>query len=253
MADDALWRELHSLQTAMCFPLELPIYYASPSWLRARSVLDVGAGHGDYLRGLVRRFPEKSYLGIDIEPSYIEAAAATVESRAIAFAVGDVMTFEGSYEFVIARLLLQHLEDPGRAVSRLGQLTAPGGSALIIDALDCYRAFYPPLLAYAEFFEAYRELERAAGRDRDIMQRVPDLARATGIFEVREWDVLIPSTFPGHLDIFRAVYSRVINLLTPALREQCDTAEARREFDRWCADDLAYAQVGLRIARLDRM
>jgi tRNA G46 methylase TrmB len=100
--DHSLWRELHALQTAMCFALELPAYYASPSWHEARTVLDAGTGHGDYLRGLARRFPEKTYVGVDIEPAYVEAARATAgERRGMRFVVDDVMALDGSYDFAV--------------------------------------------------------------------------------------------------------------------------------------------------------
>jgi hypothetical protein len=86
------------------------------------------------------------------------------------------------------------------------------------------------------------------------MDRLPALATDTGSWTVgATWDVLIPATFPGQLEVFRAVYSRVIDLLAPEVAHRCDLLTVRREWDAWCANDLAYAQVGLRIVRLDRV
>lgn len=251
--DTPLWRDLHALQTAMCFALELPAYYASPSWLNARTVLDVGTGHGDYLRGLVRRFPTKRYTGIDIEPGYVDAArAAAAGLDHVQFVVADVNDVEGRYDFAVLRLLLQHLDDPRSALIALRRATTPGGAALVIDALDGYRAFHPPLPHFMDFFEQYRQHERSAGRDRDVMDRLPTLASEAGWVVSASWDVLIPATYPGQLEVFRAVYSRVIDLIGPDVAHRCDVGGVRAEWAAWCQDDLAYAQVGLRIVRLDR-
>jgi hypothetical protein len=123
----------------------------------------------------------------------------------------------------------------------------------VIDALDRFRAFHPPLPAFGDFFERYRREEGGDGRDRDVMDRLAALAAEDGAWTVgAAWDVLIPATFPGQLDVFRAVYSRVIDLLAPQVAHVCDVAQVRREWTTWCANDLAYAQVGLRIIRLDR-
>lgn len=252
--DVTIWRELHALQTAMCFPLELPAYYASPTWLGADTVLDVGSGHGDYLLALARRFPEKTYLGVDIEPAYVDAASVMGGDRArVRFAVGDVMALESPSDFAVVRLLLQHLDDVPGALRSLAQAVRPGGSALVIDALDAFRAFHPPLPAFADFFGCYRRMEQAAGRNRDVMDRLPQLARDVGGWTVgAAWNVLVPATFPGQLEIFRAVYSRVIDLFTPIVGHACDMEAVRTEWTHWCANDLAYAQVGLRLVRLDR-
>jgi SAM-dependent methyltransferase len=250
---DKIWRDLHALQTTLCWCLELPLYYASPTWLGAQSVLDVGAGHGDYLRALAERFPGTSYLGVDIVPAYIEAAKRETTVSNVRFELGNVMDLRGQYDFVIARLLLQHLVDVPRAVASMLRAVVPGGSLLLIDALDEYRAFHPPLQEFTRFFELYANRERGQGRERNVLSRIPQIiAGMQGVTVGAQRDLLIPSTMPGHFDVFRAVYSRIIDLLAPDLEAECDVAAVRREWANWCRDERAYAQVGLRLIRLDR-
>src|SRR5262249_53257265 len=162
--------------------------------------------------------PRKKYTGIDIEPAYVAAAAAMSDRPGIRFTVGDVMTVTGSYDFAIVRLLLQHLADPGRALAALAGVIAPGGSILVIDAVDRHRAFDPPLPAFMHFFECYRDVERAAGRDRDVVSNLSAIAAQTAAWAVGEdREIVIPATFPGQLEIFRAVYSDVIDLFAPSV------------------------------------
>jgi SAM-dependent methyltransferase len=249
----SLWRELHALQTTLCWSEELPFYYGSPTWLRAQSVLDVGAGHGDYLRALAERFPDKHYLGVDVAAAYVAEAAHETTAPNVRFTERDVFALDGRYDFVLARLLLQHLEDAPTAITKMLDVVAPGGSLLLIDALDEYRAFHPPLIEFPRFFERYACRERASGRDRNVLSRVPQLvAGIPGVSIGASRDLLVPSSMPGHIDVFRAVYSRVIDLLAPELESECDVGAVRREWTGWCTDDHAYAQVGLRLIRIDK-
>lgn len=249
----SIWRDLHALQTTLCWSQELPFYYASSTWLRAQSVLDVGTGHGDYVRALAERFPDKRYVGIDVAPAYVEAAAHESRMPNVRFECGDVMELGGQHDFVLARLLLQHLQDVPGAVAKMIDAVAPGGSLLLIDALDELRAFYPPLTEFPRFFERYAARERENGRDRNVLSRIPQIiAGIPGVSIAQAKDVLIPSSMPGHLAVFRAVYSRVIDLLEPDLASECDVAAVRREWGNWCNDDRAYAQVGIRMIRIDK-
>jgi SAM-dependent methyltransferase len=97
------------------------------------SYLDVGCGTGflrDYLRS-------EDYLGIDLNPAYIEAAK---RKRGGCFQVGDALELRKlprQFGRIVCIGLLHHLDD-SRAVNVLSQLKSalkPQGDLFVIDAL----------------------------------------------------------------------------------------------------------------------
>ena len=49
-----IWDQMQRLQTDFAIAQELSFYYASPQWHEARTVLDIGAGNGYYLKRIFR-------------------------------------------------------------------------------------------------------------------------------------------------------------------------------------------------------
>lgn len=77
---------------------------------RGQRVLDIGCGPGDMLA----YFPDVDYVGLDLEPSYIEAAVARFGHRATFRCqnVAEAAVQEpGTYDVVMANGVLHHLND----------------------------------------------------------------------------------------------------------------------------------------------
>ena len=135
--------------------------------LAHRTVLDLGTGNGYYLRHLINRFPEKTYYGYDSSAEFIKVAKqehGDVPSRS--FSSADLFEVRQTADFVLMRLLLQHVQDVDAVLNHVASLTNIGGSALIVDAHDPFRYFHPPLPEFRDFFAAYTGNERQSGRDR---------------------------------------------------------------------------------------
>jgi SAM-dependent methyltransferase len=97
-----------------------------------RRVLDVGCGPGTN----ATEFDGLDYLGVDINPAYIDHAQRKHPGK---FAVADVRTDaipgRGTYDFVLINSLLHHLDD-GAVSSLLAQVrgyVSPDGHIHVID------------------------------------------------------------------------------------------------------------------------
>jgi SAM-dependent methyltransferase len=251
------WDEIQRVQTDFCFPQELSAYYMSDRWLDGtRSVLDVGTGNGYFLGHLCRRFPGRCYTGIDVSPELIAIAKAALAGAPVDLATRDFFDLDEVYDFVITRLFWQHLakERVDEALARLGELTRPGGAALIVDACDELRRFVPDLPEFRKVIAAYSEQQRASGRDRNVVDEVAKKARASGAWRVGlDMAIVMPSTIPRHLGRFRRIYELWIELFEVVGELDVDFAPAKAELARWRENDDAYTQAGLRIVRLDRV
>jgi len=134
-----------------------------------KRVLDVGCGPGTNSRF----FEENDYLGLDINPSYIDQAKQTYGDR---FAVADVCTYEAEpdnrFDFILMNSLLHHIDDlhTDRILSQLSKQLAPDGHIHILDlVLNDKRSVsrslalsdrgdYPrPMSAWCEIFTKHYE------------------------------------------------------------------------------------------------
>lgn len=96
----------------------------------ARSGLDVGCGNGLLSLDMRRVMPEVT--GIDVDSAVLDEARQ--QSAEVMWALGDAMTYEFGRQFdVVASVAtLHHFSDLEAALSRLADLTAPGGVLAIV-------------------------------------------------------------------------------------------------------------------------
>lgn len=77
------------------------------------TIVDVGFGDGDMLRGLARRFGARVRLvGYDINPRSLPAAVArTPAALGIDYRTGDAFAHRGPIDLVVSSLVAHHMED----------------------------------------------------------------------------------------------------------------------------------------------
>lgn len=114
-----IWDTIQRCQTDFALDLELIAYYASDQWNRAHTVLDAGTGNGYYLSRIATLFPHKQYRAVDICAEFLTKAARNYSGLPIEFRCHDLFDVIGSYDFVIMRLLLQHLDDLGAVLDKV--------------------------------------------------------------------------------------------------------------------------------------
>ena len=98
-----------------------------------RSALDVGTGDGMLAARLSAFIP--LVVGLDIHQSQVDAAAASYPTGpSLRFEVGDVLNValtDAPFDFVVCSATLHHM-DVHSGLDRLAELTAPGGTLVIV-------------------------------------------------------------------------------------------------------------------------
>jgi SAM-dependent methyltransferase len=141
-----------------------------PGWACA----DVGAGTGSLAQALAKRVaPSGGVVAFDIDTRFLEPLAAPgLVVRALD--VTQEALPESEFDFVHARLLLEHLPRRAEALSSLVEAAKPGGWVMIEDFDWCTA----PLVA------AILDFLTSRGYDRQYGRSLPRQLRAAGLTEV---------------------------------------------------------------------
>ena len=119
------------------------------------TVLEAGCGVGAQTITLARNNPEARIVSVDISPESLEKAKALIQNEGIdnvQFRPADIFSlpFEAeSFDHVFVCYVLEHLQEPLKALSALRTVLKPGGSMTVIegDHGSCY--FHPESRAVA--------------------------------------------------------------------------------------------------------
>jgi SAM-dependent methyltransferase len=103
-------------------------------WRGDESVLDVGCGPADLLGRLARQPHGRGILaGLDLSAGMLAAAAGSAACLPIRLLQGDAQALPfpaATFHVVLARHVLYHVPDVGRAVAEAARLLRPGGRLL---------------------------------------------------------------------------------------------------------------------------
>ncbi len=186
------------LQTVATGPLRRSVYPVLGMRPGAR-VLDAGTGFGPVAVELAGAFGCR-VIGVDTDGAQLKLASSVTDNlraagwlrpahasdaATVSLATGSVGTLpfgDAVFDAVIARFLLQHLEDPVGAVTEMTRVTKPGGVVCIIDVDDGLCLSYPqPPEPLRLLEEAYQEAQRDRGGDRTIGRKIAGMLDAAGV------------------------------------------------------------------------
>jgi len=171
--------------------------------------LDLGCGGGNVVLDMARIVgPGGSVTGVDFDPQIVELArqdARVAGASNVAYQVADAHEFDGGpFDMVYCRFLLSHVGEPDSVLARMRQLARPGGR-IAVESIDMSGSYcYPHDLAHARFTELYTEVVRRGGGDADLGRRLPAMALAAGLGDVR-WNVFQPVRASGPQKHLQAV------------------------------------------------
>src|SRR6266852_2905404 len=135
MADESMVRNL-SAQAEAIWPQEEPVFARHPPPEGARA-LDVGCGTGEIVARLAARFPQASFVGVDLEESHLERARVRCAAFGprVRFQRGDALALSfpaAEFDLVVCRHMLQAVPDARGAVAEMVRVTRPGGRLHLI-------------------------------------------------------------------------------------------------------------------------
>ena len=133
--------------------------FAVPHLKPGMDVIDCGCGPGSITIGVAEIVAPGRVTGIDIEPRQLEAARALALERGVrnvSFEPGSVYALpfpDATFDAAVAHFVIEHVNDPVRALRELRRVLKPGGFAAIKDPFYPAFTFRPRLPVIARFEE----------------------------------------------------------------------------------------------------
>ena len=150
-------------------------------------VLDCGCGPGHLLVKLHSVYPELQSVGIEVDDQLVSTAQRVVTERNLTNcriwqqSIATIELPDNTFDFVVCRLVLEHLPAPMLALKEVLRVLKVGGSAVFIDNdFDFHERTYPDSEALDDLYAAYQRARRAEGGNPCIGRELPLLMKRAG-------------------------------------------------------------------------
>jgi SAM-dependent methyltransferase len=161
--------------------------YLAPQLAPGMAVLDVGCGPGTITVDLAARVAPGRVTACEISAGALalaRAEAAALGCGNIDFVVSDVHALgfpDGAFDVVHAHQVLQHVDDPVRAMREMRRVCRAGGIVAARDGDYAAFAWFPAVAELDEWLALYRRVARSNGGEPEAGRRLLSWARAAGL------------------------------------------------------------------------
>ena len=100
--------------------------------LSPKSVLDIGAGHGQLLLNLAEIYPNAKLYATEVDNACCkELASRGIETKQVILDDLENAPFDTKFDLIVCSHVLEHARNPKKFLMHISEMLAPGGSAMI--------------------------------------------------------------------------------------------------------------------------
>jgi SAM-dependent methyltransferase len=150
-------------------------------------VLEAGCGTGAQTAILTARSPGAEFTSIDVSDDSLAAARRAVAAENVRFQRADILALpfpDNHFDHVFVCFVLEHLAQPGAALTALRRVLRPGGSVTVIEGDHGSAYFHPDSEPARRAIGCLVDLQRQAGGDGLIGRRLYPLLVQAGYRDV---------------------------------------------------------------------
>jgi ubiquinone/menaquinone biosynthesis C-methylase UbiE/acyl carrier protein len=154
-------------------------------------VLDCGCGPGYLLEKLLTLFPSISCTGVEISEFLYTTAIDNITTKRLDRcsvynqSILNIELPDNTFDFVIVRLVLEHLPDPIAAMREVFRVLKVGGQAVFIDNdFDFHVHTYPEVPELVDLYKAYCDARIHDGGNPRIGRQLPHLLSVAGYSDI---------------------------------------------------------------------
>jgi ubiquinone/menaquinone biosynthesis C-methylase UbiE len=191
------------------------LLHSGTSYPAGSKVLEAGCGVGAQTRILAKMSPDARITSLDISEESISKAKRLIESERISnvrFHRASILGMpfpDECFDHVFICFVLEHLEDPPKALSEIKRVLKPGGSITVIEGDHGSCFWHPETEAALKVWDAMIEAQKMLGHDPLIGRRVYPLLKQAG-FNVKDVSPRWVYTDSSNAELMDGVVNRII-------------------------------------------
>lgn len=154
-------------------------------------VLECGSGPGYFIEKLLNEFPGLHATGVEIDPFLVDkskqelAPFGAARHRIVEGSILNIPFDDNAFDFVVARLVLEHLPDPVAATREMHRVVRPGGKVVVIDNdFDLHLRSHPEIPELRDLYEAYCAARVSQGGNPTIGRQLPVTLAEAGLSNI---------------------------------------------------------------------
>jgi len=143
-------------------------------------IIECGSGPGYLIKNILERFPGCKATALEIDPFLFSVLKDNSQSNGkrlfnpINGSIYETKLQDNSFDFVITRLVIEHLEEPLKALYELNRILKPGGRLVIVSNDFAYHLLtYPVIQELDEMYDAYCRSRFSEGGNPLIGRQLP--------------------------------------------------------------------------------
>jgi ubiquinone/menaquinone biosynthesis C-methylase UbiE/acyl carrier protein len=175
------------------------------------NIIECGSGPGFLLANIVRDFPDCKATAVEIDPHLVEQLTRSSSDNGkklfevIHASIYDTGLPDSYFDFAVARLVLEHLEDPDNAIAEVRRILKPGGYFVIVSNDFSYHLItYPPIAELDKMYSAYIESRFSEGGNPLIARQLPSILKKARFESINIEIICVHSELEGDKAFLKA-------------------------------------------------
>ncbi len=202
------------------------------------SIIECGSGPGYLITNILKRFPNCEATALEIDPYLFDILSANSEAdgkklyNPILGSIYDIDMPDNSADFIVTRLVVEHLQDPYKALSELHRILKPNGILIVVSNDFAYHVLtYPVIPELDEMFNAYIKSRFNEGGNPLVGRQLPVFFERSGFSNVSMEIVTAHSQLKGDQAMLNA---ENVNISRSLVREGFLKAETLENLlEKW--------------------
>ena len=148
-------------------------------------ILEIGSGPGFVTERLLDAFPRSNVVCLDIDDVMLKIAKKRLSHyNRLSIIKGNVLDMQikdNSFDFVVVRLVFQHLKDPVAASKEIFRVLRPGGKVIITDIDNgIWGISEPEVKNINNAIKELTNIQNKSGGDRHIGRKLLKILKVSG-------------------------------------------------------------------------